>query len=228
MARDKKLVTGSVKKASSKAATEKPTATPPPSPVARKSKVTAKVVSPASELETEAESLGFPPWIMDEVYQKAHEDGISIADLCEHMGYSPGYLFHLKAFPHKCKKLSNETIQKFAAYLERDVISVKVAAGIITPEQMFNITNERKRRIELVRCVRLIAEDPEWSVFVMRPVQKMDDAMLMMLVFAYQKATNLKLMPITSPRDALFEAMNSMMKRQQSVIDELQKKKATE
>lgn len=214
MARDKNLVKGGGKRvALKKSPTKGSTPAPPRSPKVVKPKVTGKVVSPVSEVETEADSKWQASWMMEDVYQKASEEGISIAELTQKLNYSAGYLFHLRALPHKCNKLGIQAARKFAAYLDRDLVTVMVSAGMITAEDCFPIDETRRLRGDLLRTVKYISEDEEWSVFVPRPVEMIDNKVLMLIVYAYQKATGRELMTVTSPQKSLVEALNRAKKR---------------
>jgi len=162
-----------------------------------------KQVSDASAIDTDELPTGTKPWLMDMLYQHAESKGMTISDLNEKLGYSHGYLFTLRARPEKCTKLGMETVRKLAEFLGVDSVTVMVAAGILQPSDFFGVRDVREIRGELTRSVRYISEDPDWAPFVPRPIESLDDRTLMLVVYAYQRATKRQLMQVTSPSETI-------------------------
>jgi len=150
---------------------------------------------------------------MSMIYQHAANVGMNISDLTEKLGYSPGYLFTLKAQPHKCSKLGIETVRKLAEFMGVDSVTVMVAAGILKPNDFFGVEDVRQIRAELVRTVRYISEDIDWAPFVPRPIESLDDRTLMLTVYAYQRATKRQLMPIQVPSEVINAGQAEMHRR---------------
>lgn len=194
-----------------KAAEPKKQADLPPSKVSKKANLGSKTGKPTSSkktvsvdsvVESDGTDLGTRPWLMDLVYQHANDLGLNVSDLTQRLGYSPGYLFHLKAQPHKCSKLGLDMVRKLAEFLGVDSVTVMVAAGILRPNDFFGVDDVRQIRSELERTVRYIAEDLDWAPFVPRPVETLSDNVLMLTVYAYQRATGRSLMEVKTPTQA--------------------------
>lgn len=173
----------------------------------------SKKVSAASEIDTEEALHGTKPWLMDMLYLHATNNGMTISDLNDALGYSQGYLFTLKARPEKCTKLGMDTVRRLAEFLGVDSVTVMVAAGILQPSDFFGVRDVREIRAELVRSARYISEDIDWAPFVPRPIESMDDRTLMLVVYAYQRATKRKLMQVTSPSEAIDGAKEEQTRR---------------
>lgn len=173
----------------------------------------AREVSGVSAIDADDAVLGTKPWLMDMLYQHAENSGMTISDLNEKLGYSQGYLFTLRHRPEKCAKLSMETVRKLAEFLSVDSVTVMVAAGILQPADFFGVRDVRQIRAELVRSVRYISEDIDWAPFVPRPIESMDDRTLMLVVYAYQRATKRQLMQVTAPSETIVDAREEVSRR---------------
>lgn len=164
-------------------------------------------------VDSDGDESGPQPWLMDMVYQHAANVGMNVSDLTKLLGYSDGYLFTLKARPSKCAKLGMETVRKLSEFLGVDSVTVMVAAGILRPHDFFGVDDVRQIRAELIRTVRYISEDIDWAPFVPRPIESMDDRTLMLVVYAYQRATKRQLMHVQSPSDAVIGGQAEMQRR---------------
>ncbi len=159
--------------------------------------------------------------------RKANEKGITRTKLAEELGISYAYLYKLVRGDAEVTSLNPVYLANAAKFLELPRLAVKMAAGLVSYEDMFQQPDLYQMSID--PAIDFIRHDPNMAGYMPPELEGSSDAIKAFVIYLYERATGKRLMPPIPDPFQLAESLLpikikeglAFLERVQSLRDEL-------
>ena len=127
------------------------------------------------------------------LYAKANELGITQAEMCKRLEVNPGYLTQLKKGERKYSGISHDFATRCAKFLNLPRIAVLFAAGVVSADDYYSPDENLGERID--SGIRTLSRDTEYAPFVPASLATSDTDIKKLVLLLYQRATGRNVLP---------------------------------
>lgn len=138
--------------------------------------------------------------------QRANELGLTRTQLAETLGFSYTYLYRLMSGDAEVKGMAQEYLVNASAFLKLPIMAVKLAAGVIEYNELYQDPKQYELSIGL--AVDYIRHDAELAGFVTAELATASYGIQELVVHLYERATRRVLTP---PKPDIFATAENLM-----------------
>ncbi len=137
--------------------------------------------------------------------ETANDKGLQLKEMAAELGVTYGYIHQLRNGLKPVPGISDELVDRCAAFLDVPRLAVLVAADIMRFEDFYQEPDSLRTYLE--PSLRFIKRDPTWGAFMHPMIFDVDDKVKYFIITLYEEATGRKLIPTKISIEGLMDAM---------------------